>query len=92
MTWLTSVFLDGIVGHTATATDKAGRSVPAPGKGVLSTARQVPSIKESLLLNIDYRKRQLEFRRKQISEVRLFMNLFFFFPVDIAFAVAGQRD
>lgn len=31
----------GIVGYTATATDKAGRSIPAPGLGVMGTARQV---------------------------------------------------
>ncbi|KAJ1724302.1 fatty acid synthase alpha subunit Lsd1 [Coemansia biformis] len=31
----------GIVGMSATATDKQGRSVPAPGKGVLGSAREV---------------------------------------------------
>eukprot|EP00127_Corallochytrium_limacisporum_P004434 Clim_evm12s162 gene=Clim_evmTU12s162 len=30
----------GILGHTATATDREGRSIPAPGKGILSTARE----------------------------------------------------
>lgn len=33
----------GILGLTATATDKIGRSVPAPGQGVLTTARETPS-------------------------------------------------
>jgi len=60
----------GIVAYTATATDKAGRSVPAPGKGVVSTARQLPSSNRNanITLDISYRRRQLEFRRKQISE------------------------
>ncbi|KAJ1719625.1 fatty acid synthase alpha subunit Lsd1, partial [Coemansia biformis] len=33
----------GIIGMSATATDKQGRSVPAPGKGVLGSAREVAS-------------------------------------------------
>ncbi|KAJ1720416.1 fatty acid synthase alpha subunit Lsd1 [Coemansia biformis] len=33
----------GIIGMSATATDKLGRSVPAPGKGVLGSAREVSS-------------------------------------------------
>ena len=57
----------GIVGFTATATDKIGRSVPAPGKGVLTTAREQQSKYASPLLDIQYRKRQLELRRKQIK-------------------------
>jgi len=31
----------GIIAHTATATDKEGRSVPAPGQGILTTAREI---------------------------------------------------
>ena len=58
----------GILGYTATATDKIGRSVPAPGKGVLTTAREEPSKYPSPLLDIDYRRRQLELRRKQIKQ------------------------
>lgn len=58
----------GVVAYTATATDKAGRSVPAPGRGVLSTARQAPAKVPSPILDMEYRKRQLVFRRKQISE------------------------
>ncbi|KAK0304897.1 beta subunit of fatty acid synthetase [Friedmanniomyces endolithicus] len=57
----------GIVGFTATATDKIGRSVPAPGQGVLTTAREQPSKFPSPLLDIKYRKRQLDLRRKQIK-------------------------
>ena len=58
----------GILGMTATATDKIGRSVPAPGQGVLTTARENPSKFPSPLLDIKYRKRQLELRKKQIKQ------------------------
>lgn len=48
--------------------DKAGRSVPAPGKGALTTAREVPSKHPLPILDIAYRSRQLAFRRTQISQ------------------------
>ncbi|TKA28488.1 Fatty acid synthase subunit alpha [Salinomyces thailandicus] len=57
----------GVLGFTATATDKIGRSVPAPGQGVLTTAREQPSKFPSPLLDIKYRKRQMDLRRKQIK-------------------------
>lgn len=57
----------GVLGFTATATDKIGRSVPAPGQGVLTTAREQPSKFPSPLLDIKYRKRQMDIRRKQIK-------------------------
>ncbi|KAK2834912.1 hypothetical protein FQN49_006790 [Arthroderma sp. PD_2] len=60
----------GIVGLTTTATDKIGRSVPAPGQGVLTTAREIPSKFPSPLLDIKYRRRQLEMRRRQIRAWR----------------------
>ena len=58
----------GILGYTATATDKIGRSVPAPGRGVLTSARENPSKFPSPLLDINYRRRQLDLRRKQIKQ------------------------
>ena len=58
----------GILGFTATATDKIGRSVPAPGQGVLTTARETPSKFPSPLLDIRYRKRQLDLRKQQIKQ------------------------
>jgi fatty acid synthase subunit alpha len=58
----------GVLGFTATATDKIGRSVPAPGKGVLTTAREQASKFPSPLLDIKYRKRQMDLRRKQIKQ------------------------
>ncbi len=57
----------GVLGFTATATDKIGRSVPAPGQGVLTTAREQPSKFPSPLLDIKYRKRQMDLRRRNIK-------------------------
>jgi fatty acid synthase subunit alpha len=57
----------GVLGFTATATDKIGRSVPAPGKGVLTTAREDTSKFTSPLLDIKYRKRQMDARRRTIK-------------------------
>lgn len=58
----------GILGLTATATDKIGRSVPAPGQGVLTTARENPGKFPSPLLDIKYRRRQIELRKKNIKQ------------------------
>src|SRR6201992_2286925 len=58
----------GILGFTATATDKIGRAVPAPGQGVLTTAREAAGKFPSPLLDIKYRKRQMDLRRRQIKQ------------------------
>jgi len=58
----------GIIAFTSTATDKIGRSVPAPGQGILVNAREVKGKFPSPLLDIKYRKRQLDLRRKQIKQ------------------------
>jgi len=58
----------GIVAMTSTATDKIGRSIPAPGQGILTTARESSSKFPSPLLDISYRKRQLELRKAQIRQ------------------------
>ncbi|KAF9490473.1 fatty acid synthetase alpha subunit [Pleurotus eryngii] len=58
----------GILAFTSTSTDKAGRSVPAPGRGALTVAREVPSKHPLPILDINYRSRQLSFRRTQISQ------------------------
>ncbi|KAI9292989.1 fatty acid synthase [Neoconidiobolus thromboides FSU 785] len=57
----------GIVALTNTATDKEGRSVPAPGQGILTTARECPGQFKSPLLDIKYRQRQIEYARTQIK-------------------------
>ncbi|KAI6168120.1 hypothetical protein EDD17DRAFT_746406 [Pisolithus thermaeus] len=58
----------GILAFTSTSTDKAGRSIPAPGRGALTVARELPSKYPLPSLSLDYRSRQITFRRKQISE------------------------
>lgn len=59
----------GIVALTATATDKIGRSVPAPGRGILTNARENQDNKYPYrLLDIKYRRKQLDLRKKQIKE------------------------
>ncbi|WWC63190.1 uncharacterized protein I303_105790 [Kwoniella dejecticola CBS 10117] len=60
--------IQGIVAYTSTHTDKAGRSIPAPGRGILSTAREITPKEALPLLDIKYRSRQLTFRRRQISQ------------------------
>ncbi|WWC71664.1 uncharacterized protein I206_105622 [Kwoniella pini CBS 10737] len=60
--------IQGIVAYTSTHTDKAGRSIPAPGRGILSTAREITPKDALPLLDIKYRSRQLTFRRRQISQ------------------------
>jgi fatty acid synthase subunit alpha len=57
----------GILALTTTASDKIGRSVPAPGQGVLTTAREHRGKFASPLLDIKYRRRQIERRTKQIQ-------------------------
>ncbi|KAJ2109626.1 fatty acid synthase alpha subunit Lsd1, partial [Coemansia sp. S142-1] len=50
----------GIIAMSGTATDKQGQSVPAPGKGVLTSARESnDSSLPSRLLQFNYRRRQL---------------------------------
>lgn len=40
----------------------------SPGRGVMGTARELPSKYPSPILDVTYRRRQLEFRRRQISQ------------------------
>lgn len=58
----------GILAHVNTAMDKIGRSVPAPGQGVLTTARENSGRFPSPLLDIKYRRRQIDLRKKQIKQ------------------------
>nr|UWK20275.1 fatty acid synthase alpha subunit [Trichoderma balearicum] len=60
--------IHGIIAMTSTASDKIGRSVPAPGKGILTSAREHPGKFPSPLLDINYRRRQIERRKKQINQ------------------------
>ncbi|KAJ3106179.1 3-oxoacyl-[acyl-carrier-protein] synthase [Phlyctochytrium bullatum] len=56
-----------IVACTNTATDKNGRSVPAPGQGILTTAREAQTKFANPLMNFNYRKRQLTREREHIK-------------------------
>jgi len=58
----------GIVALTTTASDKIGRSVPAPGQGVLTTAKENAGKFPSPLLDVKYRRRQIELRKKHIGQ------------------------
>ncbi|KAI8319879.1 thiolase-like protein [Martensiomyces pterosporus] len=50
----------GIVAMSGTATDKQGKSVPAPGQGILTSARQLVNAGSEPLLDISYRRRRLD--------------------------------
>lgn len=60
----------GVVAFCGTASDKAGRSVPAPGKGILTNAREVPSSFPIPMLSLANRKKRLNFRKQQIQQAR----------------------
>jgi fatty acid synthase subunit alpha len=60
--------IHGIIALTRTASDKAGRSLPAPGRGTISFSGASKSSFDSPLLNMSYRKRQIELRMSQIQE------------------------
>ena len=60
----------GIIASTAVASDKIGRSVPAPGQGVLVNAREAASKYQSPLLDITYRREQLEAAQRAVSRRR----------------------
>ena len=49
-----------VVGGSTMASDKISRSVPAPGKGILTFARESPDAIDSPLLSVDYRREQMK--------------------------------
>lgn len=60
-----------VVAYTGMASDKVSRSVPAPGKGILSTARE-DRVQESssIPLSVSSRKALLEARLRKIEELQ----------------------
>ncbi|KAI1084923.1 thiolase-like protein [Whalleya microplaca] len=60
-----------IVASTQMAGDSVGRSVPAPGQGVLTAAREMPTASQSPLLDLEYRRSRLEQETAAIEEWRL---------------------
>ncbi|UZP32194.1 hypothetical protein NXS19_000010 [Fusarium pseudograminearum] len=57
----------GIVSWAGTASDKTGRSVPSPGKGTLTNARETHGTDKNLLLDIHFRKARITRHQQQIQ-------------------------
>eukprot|EP00667_Euglena_gracilis_P000009 EG_transcript_9 len=60
----------GIVAFTNTATDREGRSIPAPGQGILTSAREkqlVPGTSPAPELAVAFRRKQLDRVRRHIK-------------------------
>jgi fatty acid synthase subunit alpha len=62
--------IHGVVAFTHTANDKNGRSIPAPGAGLLTSVIESQSKYPSPLLSMPYRKRNLSIRLREIDERR----------------------
>lgn len=60
----------GVIAASTMAADKIGRSVPAPGQGILSFARQTPEASGSLLLDMGYRRSEMKHAIKRIQDWR----------------------
>ncbi|PWY87439.1 3-oxoacyl-synthase [Aspergillus heteromorphus CBS 117.55] len=60
--------IQGIVAWVGTASDKIGRSVPAPGKGLLTNAREARHRIPSPMLDISYRRRRMNMSLQHIKE------------------------
>ncbi|KAJ3029814.1 UNVERIFIED_CONTAM: 3-oxoacyl-[acyl-carrier-protein] synthase [Siphonaria sp. JEL0065] len=56
-----------VIAAVNTATDKNGRSVPAPGQGILTSAREHHGKFSSPLLNFEYRAKQLKRDREHVK-------------------------
>ena len=50
----------GVIASSTMAADKISRSLPAPGQGLLSFAKETPHSSQSLLLSMDYRREQMQ--------------------------------
>jgi fatty acid synthase subunit alpha len=62
--------IHGVVALTTTASDKIGRSVPAPGKGLLTIVRETPNTFLPPSLDIKLRKKRLSLRKTHLEEQR----------------------
>ncbi|KAJ2489200.1 fatty acid synthase alpha subunit Lsd1 [Coemansia sp. RSA 2050] len=80
----------GIIAMSGTATDKQGQSVPAPGRGILTSARETSgSSIPSRMLNFDYRRRQLQ---RQLAALDVWKQEEFDELTDAATDVIGDVD
>ena len=58
----------GVVGLVHCAMDREGRSVPAPGKGVLTIAAEAPTARYSPALSLNYRRKHLEAELQSVEQ------------------------
>lgn len=60
----------GIVALVQLAADKIGRSIPAPGRGIMSNVRETSTPLPPPMMDIKYRRMNLNLRNQQIEEKR----------------------
>ncbi|KAI1172084.1 putative 3-oxoacyl-synthase [Nemania sp. FL0916] len=60
--------IHAVVAHVSTSSDGIGRSVPAPGQGLMTQVRESSAAPSSPLLNIAYRKSMLDLTLRHIRE------------------------
>ncbi|KAL4955090.1 hypothetical protein BDW69DRAFT_204790 [Aspergillus filifer] len=60
----------GVVAYTHMASDQVGRSIPAPGKGILTAARETSQAKCSPLLDLEFRRAAFDNEVSAISKRR----------------------
>lgn len=58
----------GVVAYSQMASDQVGRSIPAPGKGILTAARESQEGKDSPLLDLKFRRRCFDQEMAHIRE------------------------
>lgn len=59
-----------VVASSTMAADKIGRSLPAPGQGLLTFAKEGPDASQSPLLSLNYRRDEMQARISNILESR----------------------
>ncbi|KAL4930381.1 uncharacterized protein BDV17DRAFT_46177 [Aspergillus undulatus] len=60
----------GVVAYTHMASDQIGRSIPAPGKGILTAAREAPRARCSPLLDLGFRRAAFNDEVAEINKQR----------------------
>ncbi|KAL4919048.1 hypothetical protein BDW62DRAFT_48095 [Aspergillus aurantiobrunneus] len=61
--------IHGVVAYTQMASDQIGRSIPAPGKGILTAARETSQARSSPLLDLGFRRAAFENDIANINEM-----------------------
>ncbi|KAF2800953.1 thiolase-like protein [Melanomma pulvis-pyrius CBS 109.77] len=60
--------IHGIVALVEGASDKIGRSIPAPGRGIMSNVQETTWLRQPQMLDLKYRRRLRDIRLRQIQE------------------------